>query len=76
MIIQNKKVIQILTFGMRWQLDTMICEEISHCYSWKPVSNDMGVRFPREVAPLRPQGVQNGHPAALRYSGVVHSQRY
>ena len=40
MIIQNKKNIQILTYGMRWQPYRLICEEISHCYSWKPVSND------------------------------------
>ncbi len=35
---KQKKNIQILPSGMRWQPHRLICEEISHCYSWKPVS--------------------------------------
>ncbi len=37
--------IQILTSGIRWHQHRLICEEISHCYSWTPVSNVSGNIF-------------------------------
>ena len=33
------KVMQKLISGMRWWPHRLICEEISHCFSWTPVSN-------------------------------------
>ena len=44
MKIRNQKIIQILTSGMRWQPHRLICEEISHCYNWTPVSNDFSAK--------------------------------